>query len=294
MFTKHTQPGSPSQVRSPFLAPDKVRADLPPASEVRLARFTPSPALEAAIIERLADPHASLYNIATENQTSVEALSLWMSRPEIAARIDAIESVVLRRARFVARNFLPAAARTAAHILSIHQARTTRSDPTPRDALNQLRADAIALRAANTLLRIANFTERQAKRASEAPSPREGVGGGRTPASNFANASSDASPLRPHPPSDIPNPTLMPSASFSPISASPAQSGDSAPLTRPPQTPPPPTRPHSSAEASPNAPHAPAPAPPASPHRRVIRQESSALSRPLPPSASAAPAPSPP
>ncbi|HMN42922.1 MAG TPA: hypothetical protein PKE29_18930 [Phycisphaerales bacterium] len=54
--------------------------------------FNPDPEVEQRIFRALSDPYSSLATIAIEQHTSVEGLSAWMARPDIAQRIFHVRS----------------------------------------------------------------------------------------------------------------------------------------------------------------------------------------------------------
>src|SRR5688572_16639307 len=62
-----------------------------------------------ALVDALCDADKRLATIALEFNTTVEALSLFTMRPDIAARLDAVMNVFSRRVRLYAANVLPAA-----------------------------------------------------------------------------------------------------------------------------------------------------------------------------------------
>ncbi|MBL8885598.1 MAG: hypothetical protein JNK16_02975, partial [Phycisphaerales bacterium] len=79
----------------------------PPQSPPELPLFNPSPTDAAQIIDDLADPYSTFASIAKAHNTTLEGLTLWMQRPDIAGRLDAVESASTRRNRLLATNHLP-------------------------------------------------------------------------------------------------------------------------------------------------------------------------------------------
>jgi hypothetical protein len=71
----------------------------PTRATVKPLIFEPDEAMQACIFQDFHSPHCSLPAIAERCKTSVEALGIWLARPEVAARLDAIESMYARRAR---------------------------------------------------------------------------------------------------------------------------------------------------------------------------------------------------
>ncbi len=119
--------------------------------------FRPDQALTDQIIDRLADPGCPLTHVAAHAETSIEILSAWMLRPEIAARIDALESATARRARLLAVGQIHLAARTAAQVLEAQRRALNDSVSCFFSARQQLRAAAISLSAGRLLLNLARF-----------------------------------------------------------------------------------------------------------------------------------------
>lgn len=155
-----------------FTAPD-IADDLPPGEipedfevpEVAAFKQTVDPLQTEELIAALADPHYSLIEIANDFEVSLESLSVWMQTPEIQARLETIGSAATSRAVFVAKSFLPAAARSAGRILALHQIdRRHNPKSLAPDTNNNRRFDKTALHAGNLLLRIAKLGQRAAKK----------------------------------------------------------------------------------------------------------------------------------
>ncbi len=200
--------------------------------------FDPTPDQAADIIQQLVSPHESFSSIAERHQISVESLTLWATRPEIVARIDAIESVCARRVRVVSVNHLPACIEAMSRVVSqfnwddghiLYPYDSVRHNEQKR------RNRETAVRATRALLTLAHFApgpraptsppsptppQPRPPRNSEAPSLREGAPGnadGREPDSpqpishapsyHFPHLTPTASlHAATHPPSDIPHP----------------------------------------------------------------------------------------
>lgn len=64
--------------------------------------FNPSPELTQVLLERLAAPNHSLTTIAADHDTTLEALVLWATRPDIAERQRAIKGYAAERSRTAA------------------------------------------------------------------------------------------------------------------------------------------------------------------------------------------------
>ncbi|MBX3381051.1 MAG: hypothetical protein KF805_13235 [Phycisphaeraceae bacterium] len=112
-----------------------------------------SPLHENDLICELADPSNSLDEICAAMRISLEALSLWMARPDVAARLDLMQSAAMNRARFIGRLTLPTAAQSAANIINAHKLRPQK--PTIDSAF-----DSSLHRANETMLKAARFLQR--------------------------------------------------------------------------------------------------------------------------------------
>jgi hypothetical protein len=134
---------------------------------------------ESDLICELADPSNSLEDICAAQGISLEALSLWMARPDVAQRLDLVQTTAMNRARFIGRLTLPTAAQSAANIINAHKLRPQK--PTIDSAF-----DSDLHRANETMLKAARFLQRltaepaprrasNPSRKSEAPSPTEGT-----------------------------------------------------------------------------------------------------------------------
>ncbi|MBS0192369.1 MAG: hypothetical protein U0573_07065 [Phycisphaerales bacterium] len=139
-----------------------------------LLEFRPQPSLITGIIDRLADPDCPLSNIAADFETSIELLCVWMLRPEIAARLDAVQSAIGRRTRLLAVTRLTLAAETAARVLDQFRLICSQPNGSEFDARQDMRAANVALTAARILARIASFKPdpKADQRPSHNPAPR--------------------------------------------------------------------------------------------------------------------------
>ncbi|MBX3356866.1 MAG: hypothetical protein KF745_00410 [Phycisphaeraceae bacterium] len=182
--------------------------------------FNPSPDLAAKILDSVTDPTLTLRDVADLHHTSVEALVLWFAEPEIAERLDHIESTIARRTRIVASNFLPAATIALGRSIDEHNSDESHFPVRPGDQRGlelRRRSRETARRATALLLRLANFT----------PGPRRYI---YTPRPTPAPSST------PIPTS--PAPSVSSSAPDAPVpcsSTSPASSPSSSPSARDPQ-----------------------------------------------------------
>ncbi len=142
-----------------------------------LQPFQPDAATTDAILQSIAaDYSLSLTDIAAQHQTTIEALTAWLTREDIDERLTAIESACARRARLTAANHLPAVAHVAKQALE-EASDVLRLPPdyrTQHAIALRIRATESARRAAALLLRIANFTPgpRRTRQISAPNSPR--------------------------------------------------------------------------------------------------------------------------
>ncbi|MBX3357249.1 MAG: hypothetical protein KF745_02355 [Phycisphaeraceae bacterium] len=182
--------------------------------------FNPSPDLAAKILDSVTDPTLTLRDVADLHNTTVEALVLWFAEPEIAERLDQIESTIARRTRIVASNFLPAATIALGRSIDEHNADEAHFPVRPGDQRGlelRRRSRETARRAAALLLRLANFTPGPRRIFySTRPAPTPPL----TPA-----PSSAPSPSRALEPAPLPQPTSpLPAAT----ARAPAQAGPSS------------------------------------------------------------------
>ena len=134
----------------------------PSPSHDPLPIFHPSATTAATIINELASNEITLLDIADRHETTLEALTLWMIRPDIAERLNAFESACARRARLTVANSLNAIANTLLHLLaeakddhaSVHRVPAA----THHAFAARMQSRESARKAANLLLRIARYT----------------------------------------------------------------------------------------------------------------------------------------
>ncbi|MBX3389721.1 MAG: hypothetical protein KF691_09745 [Phycisphaeraceae bacterium] len=121
-----------------------------------LDQFAPDHDGQQLFFDLLLDPSQSLLSIAAHFQTSAGAISLFLSRPEIADQFASLENLVARRTRLAAGAQLSAVIASAQRVLdSFESGDSSCSRET-------------ALRASRILIRLANF-------ASGPVMPRESV-----------------------------------------------------------------------------------------------------------------------
>ena len=78
---------------------------MPPVS----IHFNPSPADTTCVLSDIASAHRSLEDIANNYDIAVEALLVWLARPDIQERLSTNTTTTAARARFVAAAHLPQA-----------------------------------------------------------------------------------------------------------------------------------------------------------------------------------------
>jgi hypothetical protein len=138
------------------------------------AAFAPPESAIAAILGDLADPDLSLRDVAEANNTTLDALALFLARPDMAERLEAIESLAARRARLIATLSLDKLAATLARIIEETDAELAHVPVNPKSlpALEQRRRTReTARRAGALLLRIARFSSLRPTIAANASPP---------------------------------------------------------------------------------------------------------------------------
>ncbi len=187
--------------------------------------FNPDPATTDALLQSIAaDYSLSLTDIAAQHNTTIEALTAWLTRDDIDERLTAIESACARRARLTAANHLPAVAHVAKQALE-EASDVLRLPPdyrTQHSIALRIRATESARKAAALLLRIANFTPgpRRVRYHSTPTSP----GLTPPPAPSFE-------PRAEIEPTTSPTAPRAESAPSAPSAATPTDRAPSAPLT---------------------------------------------------------------
>ncbi|MCC6951695.1 MAG: hypothetical protein IT433_09645 [Phycisphaerales bacterium] len=154
-YFSRVSPGASHPTPAPTHAPQRQHPRSP---------FYPDPAQTDALISAIAsDFNSSLAGLAEEYNTTLESLTLWMTRPDVAERLDALQSACAARVRLVAANFLPLAVETLRSVLAdfreLH-CNALCDTSSPRAMATRARAAENARRAASTLLRLAHFTPR--------------------------------------------------------------------------------------------------------------------------------------
>jgi hypothetical protein len=138
--------------------------------------FDPHPALADAVIDALSDPDTTLRSIALRFNTTLESLTRWMQRLDIAARLDAIEQAIARRARLLATNYLPS---IVTHLITtLDNAQSEEAHPTQPASTDlktldlRRRAREASRKAAGLLARLARFIPAKQSNSSSSPPAR--------------------------------------------------------------------------------------------------------------------------
>ena len=160
--------------------------------------FSPPEHITVQILQDLSAPDCSFELIAQKAQTSVVALTLWMTRPDIAARIDALESAFSRRSRLTIAGYTRIPCSGALGPASSNKSHDTESHTLHREG--DLKARALLTRnrenlvdAGKLLLRLHNAFPGPAN----SPPPPPWRGGGRLRARPEGGAHSSHAPRTP-------------------------------------------------------------------------------------------------
>ena len=92
----------------------------PFATLTTLHSFCPSPECTEGILTALSDPDATLRDIATHFETTLEALTAWMKRDDIQERLDNLDSAIAARTRLLATNSLALATRALERMITAY------------------------------------------------------------------------------------------------------------------------------------------------------------------------------
>ncbi len=138
--------------------------------------FTPSPAQADTLLSELAADDLTLRDIAEQHNTSLDALNLWLMRPDIDARLAAMTTVCAKRTRLIASNRSVHIARILGRLLDAHDEFESldliQPDALPPDAKQRARES--ARKACNLLLRLTTFHPRASASGSTNPERSEG------------------------------------------------------------------------------------------------------------------------
>jgi hypothetical protein len=150
-----------------------------------MLHFQPStPELATRALDACTDPALTLRDIAQQNNTTMEALSLWLTTPEVIDRLNDLHSITATRTRFLAAAHLPRSidalsevlihaksALRAAHSPTPSSASSTSDIPHPPSAIIQARLLETTRRAATTLVTLARSSQPALNSGTRASSP---------------------------------------------------------------------------------------------------------------------------
>jgi hypothetical protein len=194
--------------------------------------FAPPESQINAILLALIDPARSFDAVAQAHNTTADALSLWLIRPDVAERFRLHESAVISRLHLIAAHTLTTALQAVSRILTEfnnrpacppsapHSALGSQASASPSppesslsDQLASAQAATTACRAAALLLRFARFTAAPITPRTPAPStPRASASATHAPASSATPHQHNKQNTTPQPPAapaiSINTPTL--------------------------------------------------------------------------------------
>lgn len=150
-MSTHSNPTRPSPLRS-----GPTSAESPPPH----TGFDPPPEIAQAVINDLIDPFKSFHAIATDRGTTIEGLTLWMQRPDIARRLDAVQSASARRSCIMASAYLPScvyAVGSAVTTLSNEIIRASSEPSTPIQQEQNRKGRETLIRLTRVLMQLAKF-----------------------------------------------------------------------------------------------------------------------------------------
>jgi len=213
-------PKSAARPPSPASQPDWTFADT--------LLFTPSPDQEAALLHTFIDPYCSLRDIAEEYSTTLDALILYLSKPEVMQRLAAFETMAAFRTRLVALNHLQFVAdslRTTVEACTKEIESAPANDLSFRMQDHTRRCHETSRRACALLLRLAQFAPIPVdQRTALRPTPTSPVRTTAKPISTDLQTFAPAAPsmLSSRPPAASPPPA--PTNPSRPITPAPHQS----------------------------------------------------------------------
>lgn len=127
----------------------------PPKHIIDALRFNPPEVIVSKILTDLCRPDASLQDIAERANTTLESLALWMTRPDISARLDSYEAAIARHVRLGILACVPCMIDAGARILrEYHEAESDIHGPAMKTVMTSCRNRQTALDAQKLLLRL--------------------------------------------------------------------------------------------------------------------------------------------
>jgi len=208
--TLNPRPPIPAAAPPPLPTQDSPPSAFPLPSS-HFSYFDPPPDKLQIVFDGLADPDVSLSELAYVFKTTIDALCVWMARPEIAAAMSERLNGIAIRSRFVANSFIPSVIKTLNNVLKDYDAEIENTVPDYSNA-----------KAAETRVRARESTRRTAHlmvvltRFSPPPSARTQGSGQHEPAAPattqnalvpLSGLSTQDSGLSPVPTSEFPLPT---------------------------------------------------------------------------------------
>ncbi len=193
--------------------------------------FDPAPDLASRAIDLLVSVDLTFREIAEQFNTTAEALAAWISRPDIADRLDTIESAGCRRTRLVATNCLPPVVEVVARIITEFAAAERRRPAIPNNPTNlhalelRRRVQETARRACSLITRLTRIAPRPASTRDSSPKGcTPGAGGGARSLRRAIPPESDTAPRHTEGvlvPQDVPTGHSAPSDHPTPVAPSP-------------------------------------------------------------------------
>lgn len=114
----HTYSYSPQPEFSQLVEPrERTRCEKGPPNAIPATDFDPPERITSMILSDITRDDTSLGSIAFCAGTTVEALTLWMSRPDIAHRLGSLEAAFALRIRLVCANFAAATLSSCGRII---------------------------------------------------------------------------------------------------------------------------------------------------------------------------------
>ena len=248
--------------------------------------FNPSAEDAERLLTLMNDEAYSLADIASGANTSIEALTCWLARPDIAQRLSNLESAAARRTRLVAGNRMMFVVTTLARILEEYNEDEYKNpyQHGPHGHELKRRAHETARKAAALLYRLSRYHPASTPPTARTQRPASAAPGNADPARRIIHCILFRR---------IPNPPNSPSSTNPSSQTSPP----SSPRARPPpkSNPPSPPNPLRPPQAStltpaalshrtePSADPAPAPSPSPHPHPELFPRRSAPPQPPSPP-----------
>jgi len=183
--------------------------------------FRPSQPVIDEVLAHCADSALTLPDIALRHSTTLEALTLFITRTDIAERLDTLHALAASRARLIAANLIPMALDALTRVLRDSETEDNADAAAPPDKKRspelRLRARETARRAATRILTLSTFNPPRlfgVERPWVARDPLDRVARAARPPVVCAGPAPDSSP--PPPAQDAPAPASTHSSSPTP------------------------------------------------------------------------------